>query len=95
MEFRVRVSGGLVLGPFCYEMHTPLDAMVSIFHVLVLDTRFELGDCDSFVITVLKGRLCQPPCCQRFEKKEETNKTNKFTLSDKSEEHCPKRFVDL
>ena len=45
-----------MLGPFCAEMRSPLHAIVSVYHLLVVDTRFELEECFLHEITMIKGQ---------------------------------------
>ena len=44
------------MGPFCAEMRSPIEAVVSIFHLILLETQFELDECAAFDITRVKGK---------------------------------------
>ena len=44
------------MGPFCAEMRSPIDAAVSIFHLLLLETQYELDECAAFDVTRIKGK---------------------------------------
>ena len=57
MIYYLSFLGVLVLGPFCAEMHTPVEAAVSIFHLILMDTQFEMDQCASAEISRLKGEL--------------------------------------